>query len=185
MVFEVVHSAQPSVISVLTPCEYSLALPTLLAEENHSWHPGGVRVKALGRDVSGGTLCQLSLLSPQDTGATEQLLGTAAISQISCWDKLFGLWSPVHPHANEITPQDTGTVILSPEQASRVCCVCGKVLACVHSRKKFLFFLEIKQWLLLFPTWQLHSERVEVSLSPGGFLELTTLLGTLCSPGRA
>lgn len=79
----------------------------------------------------------------------------------------FGLF--LHPRAHEITPHDTRTAILSPEQASRVCCVCDKVLAGVLSRKKFLFFLGIKQQLLLFPTWQLRSKRMEVSAQEGTF----------------
>lgn len=121
--------------------------------------------------MSRGTLQWLSLHLPRDTGATEQLLGTAAVSQISCWAKLLGLWSPDHRRANEITPQDTGTAILSPEQASRLCCVREKSPGSrkVRSRKEFPFFLEIKQWLLLFPSWQLRSERVEVSAQEGTF----------------
>lgn len=48
----------------------------------------------------------------------------------------FGLWFIQIISANEISPQDTGTAMLSPEQASRVWCVRGKVLAAARSRKK-------------------------------------------------
>lgn len=117
--------------------------------------------------------------------------GHTASSHISCCHKLPGLWALHHPPAHGIPPQDTGTAMLSPEQGSRVWCVRETVLGGVCSKKKFLFFLETRQqlllfptWLLLFPTWQFCSWRVEVSAQEGTFesgvfLELPTVLGML------
>lgn len=49
----------------------------------------------------GAGSCWGSLRSPGDTGATEQLLGTAAISQISCWDG-WTAWPLVFPFIHRI-----------------------------------------------------------------------------------